>query len=210
MDRNRKGFVAGTILVSALLAVAGVLVFSQSGPQGIASAAQSPQWTQETGAGISVPACSSSSANATCNNGSPLVTINWGSSPHMTDAQDCFLSIGGSLIWSGFCNAGPYPWSGGSNNTTYSYLVTFWGWQGQQPYGQIGEESGPFTTPNCAPAQVCTPRSTRACTTGQGCPGTETCSSDGLSFGSCADNPGDNCPAAPKPDLIPQNLNISF
>lgn len=47
------------------------------------------------------------------------------------------------------------------------------------------------------PAQICSPGTTRSCSTAQSCPGTQTCSSDGQSWGSCADIPGDGCPILP-------------
>ena len=48
--------------------------------------------------------------------------------------------------------------------------------------------------------QVCTPNSTQACTTSQGCPGQKVCNSSGTGFGSCNDTPGDNCPSTGRCD----------
>jgi uncharacterized repeat protein (TIGR01451 family) len=46
----------------------------------------------------------------------------------------------------------------------------------------------------CQLSQICTPGTTRSCTTYESCPGTQTCNTYGTGWGTCIDTPNDGCP----------------
>jgi len=46
----------------------------------------------------------------------------------------------------------------------------------------------------CQFSQICTPGTTRSCTTYESCPGTQTCNTYGTGWNACVDTPNDNCP----------------
>src|SRR3989344_1449540 len=73
---NRKKFIAGVIVFCGITLAAGVLLFPNIPGALPARAGENPQWVQNTGAGISVPACASASLSMTCVGSQPQVTFN--------------------------------------------------------------------------------------------------------------------------------------
>jgi len=95
---------------------------------------QISQWTEDTGAGISVPACGSASKTVTCEGGAATINLNWettGGCDH--PGGDNWLQIleNGVLLPpdpsspfnAQFC-AGSKTLTGRSSNTTYTYIFS--------------------------------------------------------------------------------------
>lgn len=168
------------ILLAGIAIASGVFVFSGFSAAGQNSAAAPPpQWTQEAGSGIFVPACSSSSASATCSGGAPQVTLSWSPLDHLVYTVDVYqicawsdITISGGPSWSTQPCTGTVTWGGAANNTTYTYTIQNWTTTCLQQWPQGGSEfyscgggtphigndvmlgppsTGSFTTPNCAP-----------------------------------------------------------
>ncbi len=140
---TREKHIAKTVLFCGILIAAGVLMFP--GFFGFSSvvANQSPQWTQSTGAGISVPACSSASPTITCSGNQPLVTFNW-SNPNTGPGDTLYINYP-NVIWSGGPTNGvlTVPLGVLANNTSYTFR--------NQDYYTVYNDNTQFTTPNCAP-----------------------------------------------------------
>lgn len=95
-------------------------------PIGRASVSVGPSWTQETGAGLFVPACGSSGAGTSCQGGSPTVNFSWtidGPAPNNVSCSTAAIKVNGSTIASGLPCSGSYQWNSASPNTTYSYEI---------------------------------------------------------------------------------------
>ncbi|KKW02013.1 MAG: hypothetical protein UY36_C0013G0003 [Parcubacteria group bacterium GW2011_GWA1_49_11] len=143
------------IFIGGLLISAGILMSTNLTAAQSSTASQASQWTQNAGAGISVPACgSSSNLEPTCTGASPSVTISWTWTPNTAHPRECNLANVG-IYQSGVqiqgyqraCNDG-ITWTGGESNTPYTYNAYFIDVDGNPP---IETASGSFSTPNCAP-----------------------------------------------------------
>lgn len=126
---NRKLFLTGTILVCGLLVASAVLIFPDFHKNTVSGA--SLQWAEETGYGISVPACSSASAVTTCVSTDAQATIDWtfdnlGDGAHgVCDHVIAILSPGGFSSGSKGC-IDSHTFTGLTYATTYDYTVTFY------------------------------------------------------------------------------------
>lgn len=156
LRENRSVAAGAAIIFAGAVIAAGIFAFSFFSPKEAASVASEPQWTQETGAGISVPACGSSSNTfPTCSGGSPSLTISWTWTVNAAHPRECNLvNVGiyrGSTQVQGYggraCNDS-ITWTGGESGTVYSYNVYFLDLDGNPP---IETKSGTFTTPFCTP-----------------------------------------------------------
>ncbi|MFY9462425.1 MAG: hypothetical protein WAP51_04470 [Candidatus Sungiibacteriota bacterium] len=169
--QENKGVAAGAVIFFGIAIAAGVLLFPNILGIAPATASQNPQWTQNTGLGISAPACVSSSASVTCVGGQPSVTISW--SGVGARAGPCGTGI---IMYATFFTQVPAPWVGAgwgyenlyrscsgsatystgstagytavlANNTTYSYFPAVDNdWSHEFP-----ATIQSFTTPNCVP-----------------------------------------------------------
>src|SRR3989338_2746986 len=160
---NKKIAVPLLILFFGIL-VSGVLAFSGFSASEPIAGAESLPWTQDAGAGITVPACGSSSNLApTCAGSSPSVTISWSWTPNAAHPRECNLVNvgvykGGIQVqgYGGRACSDSVTWTGGESNTPYTYNVYFLDVDGNPP---IETASGSFSTPDCTPAPVCSPSS---------------------------------------------------
>ena len=132
----RKNLAPMAIALGGLLIAAGVFAFSGSNPENPVASRESPQWTQRTGAGLSVPACGSSSAGATCNNGAPVVDFIWTNTGDADESRICqsarigtwvagqdpgtAVRIGDNLPCSG-----SFTWTGAAAATNYNYVIRY-------------------------------------------------------------------------------------
>lgn len=117
---------SGLILGSGLIAAAGILALANTPGGSPIAAAEPPQWTQVTGAGVSVPACGSGSASVSCSGSSATVSFSWsaaGPAPNGASCSTAAIRVNGSTIASGLPCNGSYTWGGASPNTTYSYEI---------------------------------------------------------------------------------------
>lgn len=148
---SKKTIISAAIFFGGLLIASGVLMLVNFSATELSIASQSSEWTQNVGAGISAPACDSSSTSGTCSNGTALVTIDWSGSPHLQDLGEAFcrIIIDDSFITDVDCNPASYTWSS-TPNTSHTYQVQFIS-AGQD---LIGIEDGAFTAPNCACADT--------------------------------------------------------
>lgn len=161
---GKRFFIPVAILGAGLLIAAGVLAFSNFGDAAENALASLPQWTQQAGEGISVPACASANTVETCGDGAAVKTISW----HSDGPQDAgcgevtlrfylanvaFAQTGyydfpysGTLVLNAglFACNGSYTWTTASPNQTYVWEILRDSRGGATVY-----ERGTFTTPNC-------------------------------------------------------------
>ncbi|HUY62478.1 MAG TPA: CARDB domain-containing protein [Candidatus Paceibacterota bacterium] len=107
---------------------------TQFGSAIIAAATSTPasggtSWLTQVGSGIVAPACGSSSITSgpTCNNGSPVVSLQWTAAPGSacTTATPVSISMNGTVVaTSQHCN-GTYTWNGGSSGQSYTYSIFY-------------------------------------------------------------------------------------
>ncbi len=155
---SKKIIIPAVIIFSGLVIAFGVLTLANFSVVKLSVASNSLQWTQQTGAGISAPACGSASASSpTCFNGLPSVNFDWALdlTLHNVDWVQLSISEGPTLVFNsaicgtvdvpGSCaqTSGSYTWTGGKNNTAYTWTIA------TPQDGPIG--SGSFLTTNCAP-----------------------------------------------------------
>ena len=151
---SKKLIIPAVIFIGGLLISAGILISANLANAQPFATSQASQWTQNAGAGISVPACGSSSNLApTCAGASPSVTISWTWIPNAAHPRECNLvNVGvykGGVQVQGYqraCNDSII-WTGGESGTVYTYNVYFVDVDGNPP---IETASGSFTTPDCA------------------------------------------------------------
>lgn len=75
---SKKIIISAIIFSGGLLIAAGILALANFNGEIVSDIFQSSQWAQEAGAGLAVPACTSSSNDfPTCLNGKPKVTVDW-------------------------------------------------------------------------------------------------------------------------------------
>jgi len=125
-----------TIALGGILIAAGVFAFSDFNDENPIANSDAPQWTQNAGEGISVPACGSSNASApTCDGTLPSVTFDWNLDTAFA-IEDIQLIINGPSgeVFNKFicgdgtfgsCNKhiGSWPWTDGALDTNYSWLL---------------------------------------------------------------------------------------
>ena len=97
-------------------------------PLGRVSVSVTPQWSQETGSGLFVPACGSSGANTSCQGGTTIVNFNWTIDGPVPPApgftcNTAAIKVNGSTIASSLPCSGSYQWNGASPNTNYNYEI---------------------------------------------------------------------------------------
>ena|GEM_PF-3009311 len=140
---RRANLLAGIILAFGVIA-AGVLSFSGFSASEPIADVESLQWTQESGAGIAVPACGSTTACGapgqnvvctTCVGPAPSVEFTWTNSGN-TEGLTCLTTrigawVVGQLpstavrILDNLPCSGNAPWAGGANSTNYNYEVRY-------------------------------------------------------------------------------------
>lgn len=160
-----KYLFVGFIILSSVVLTGGFLFFPNLfSYESIAKT--SSVWTDQTGAGISVPACGSSTPLVTCSGGAPNVTFTWavaGPAPDTTVCSTASITAGPSggpqsVIATGQpCTGGPFSWSGATLfNTTYTYSINF------ENGGHV-ISSGSFPTPGYCTAPAPIPPPTVSC-----------------------------------------------
>ncbi|MCX6737789.1 MAG: hypothetical protein NTX26_03640 [Candidatus Parcubacteria bacterium] len=109
--------------------------------------------------------------------------LNW----TVTNATSC-TATSTDGVWSGSINPvnGSQSYIILSNPKTYNFILTC-------NNGSLTNSATASVVVNPI-AQLCSPYTTGACTTSEGCGGTKTCNSSGTIWGSCIDNPNDGCP----------------
>ncbi|MBI2635297.1 MAG: hypothetical protein HYW79_02015 [Parcubacteria group bacterium] len=156
---SKKIIISAAIILGGLFIAADVLVSANFSAVKLSAVPDSPQWTQETRAGVSVPACLSSSASSpTCVGETARATISWtnSNSNHAVNLDVCKNYWCDSIVYtpSGMYNSAGWDWftlpASGSvtldpldSNTTYIYAL-------RDGSSVISNRS--FITPNCAPA----------------------------------------------------------
>ena len=134
---KRAHLLAGIILVFGIIVAGGVLAFSGFSVSEPIAGVESPQWTQESGAGITVPACGSTTACGapgqnvvctTCSGNAPSVEFTWTNTGDTATLTCSTVRIGAWVT--GFpavrildnlpCN-GSATWTGAANPTNYNY-----------------------------------------------------------------------------------------
>ncbi|MDO8574956.1 MAG: hypothetical protein Q7R61_01635 [bacterium] len=74
---SKKIIIPAVIFFGGLLIASGILTLANFTVAQLSIASQLSQWTQETGAGISAPACTSAGTAITCVNSTPEITVAW-------------------------------------------------------------------------------------------------------------------------------------
>ncbi|KKU03878.1 MAG: hypothetical protein UX06_C0032G0018 [Candidatus Giovannonibacteria bacterium GW2011_GWA2_45_21] len=137
---NKKIAVPLLILFFGIL-VSGVLTFSGFSVSEPIADAESPQWTQESGAGITVPACGSTTACGapgqnvvctTCSGNAPSVEFTWTNTGDTATLTCSTVRIGAWVtgfpairILDNLPCSGNAPWTGAANTTNYNYEVRY-------------------------------------------------------------------------------------
>lgn len=148
----KKKFLAFFIFSGAVLTAASIFIYAGFYSGNVLVAAKTPQWAQETGDGISVPACMSSGPTATCNpNGSASISTAWTTGPLESGCEYTFINFSSSGGTSQHqsanlgCSNVSYTWSDAVSNLNYSWNVSYFG------TGLVyANFSGQVTTPSCA------------------------------------------------------------
>ena len=166
---SKKIIISAVIIFGGLFVAAGVLFLPSILDIAPLAAGQNPQWTQQTGAGLSAPACSASANFNTCANGYPVIQIStdpctehqppttevaiWVSGIQMDISQGYVLvssTCNQTVEWSAAVprvinssgNPSPQP-----PQANHSYA-----WDTAAPsQHNVPFSTGNFTTPNCAP-----------------------------------------------------------
>lgn len=111
------------------------------------SASGSIIWTDKTGDGLSVPACSSAGVGgSTCSAGNPYVTLNYSYGGQHGECNYVNISVAGGPSATNLPCDGSYTINGLANRTSYSYSID-WVNSGT---GVIDSSSGSLDTPYCA------------------------------------------------------------
>ena len=138
---KRAHLLACLILVFGVIAAGGVLTLSGFSTHEPIAGAESPQWTQDAGEGITVPACGSTTACGapgqnvvctTCSGNAPSVEFTWTNTGDTATLTCSTVRIGAWVASSPAvrildnlpCN-GSAPWTGASNATSYNYEVRY-------------------------------------------------------------------------------------
>src|SRR3989344_5909566 len=165
---SKKIIIPAVISIGGLLISAGVLISANLANAQSFTASQASQWTQNAGAGVSVPACSASGISTTCSNNAPVITVTgdcdhlttqeaivWPSGEVMNTSQGyVFVIVGGGCGSVGEWSAAvPRVIVGSGSSDPISPLSNkTYAWDVAAPSGHNAPfSSGTFTTPNCAP-----------------------------------------------------------
>ena len=120
MSKRRHPLSTAEVILLGVAIAAGLLGLGRAAAPGVAEATLPPRWTEPVGAAISVPACASSGTSVTCQNGRPLVTLNW----QLDNSHGCEngaeVSITNGPTWTNQPPSGSLQWSGADSNKTYS------------------------------------------------------------------------------------------
>lgn len=123
---------ASIIITSAFVIAFAFLMFSKADDVKSVAALESPQWTQDAGTGITVPACGSSSASVTCSGDEPSVNFTWASSGDTAKVQcetaRIETTIAGNpavVILDDLPCSGSATWTDGASGTSYNYEVRY-------------------------------------------------------------------------------------
>jgi hypothetical protein len=145
--------IASLVLFSGLLIAGGVLVFANFNKGGeLAVKAQTSQWTEQAGLGISVPACGSANVQTTCTGSSPTAMISWAYSHGCNDAWMVVHGPGYYYSAPGLPCTADYTIGGFQPNTTYTYDISWWALNPEYSGSyQIDKVVGTFTTLACTP-----------------------------------------------------------
>ena len=168
---SKKLIIPAVIFIGGLLISAGILISTNLANAQPFATSQTSQWTQNAGAGISVPACSASGISTTCSNNAPVITVTgdcdhlttqeavvWPSGEVMNTSQGyVFVIVGGGCGSTGEWSAAvPRVIVGSGNPDPVPPLSKkTYAWDVAAPSGHNAPfSSGTFTTPNCAPPPV--------------------------------------------------------
>ncbi|MDO8589756.1 MAG: CARDB domain-containing protein [bacterium] len=159
---SKKKILPVAILLGGLLIALGVFISANF------ASAQSynvSQWTEETGAGISTPACSSAAPSVTCVGNKPKVTLSWAYDTRIPSKHGECVKAAYS-IWSPGIDDTLIEWGDNknctdekslvnlANNTPYSYKIY---WVTVTDIVTSDELVRSFTTPNCTVDPPATP-----------------------------------------------------
>ena len=134
------------------LVLTGLVCLGISGPATGRTIAASPtQWVQAEGEAVLVPACGSSGASVTCQNGRPRVTITWQLEGNHGCERGAEISVTNGPSWSNQPPSGSLEWSGANSNQSYGYQVSYFAdFNPRTPCG-TSNTGGTFVTPACTP-----------------------------------------------------------
>lgn len=180
-SENRRIVLAS---VFVFLVVAGVLWSAGFGfRDSMSSVASDVSWTENAGAGVMVPACSSASPGMTCSGGQPLVTFTW--ADLNTGPGDTLYINYPDVIWSGHPTNGSLTVPPGvlaNNTSSYTYR--------NQDFTTVYNDNTPFTTPNCAPLTASCSVSQTSANIGQNVTWSATASGGVLPASECTNSTG--------------------
>ena len=169
-EMKSRWLAASAIFATGAAIATAIFIFENLWLPAPALAANGPEWTQNAGAGLLVPACSASAATNTCAGGAPVITATWDScdptgaplhpanstwsvfvSGVVGDTSQGYVSVTGcgGAEWSaavpqivyGSGNPNPVP---PLSSHAYAYWIT----NVNEPTG-VPDAQGTFTTPGC-------------------------------------------------------------
>src|SRR3989338_8260351 len=156
-----------TIALGGILIAAGVFVFSDINNENPFASSDSQQWTQKAGAGISVPACGSSSASApTCDGALPSVTFDWNlDTAYLIEDIQLIINGPSGAVFNQFicgdggdgrCNQhiGSWSWTGGGLDNDYSWFLYDHHTISADPLINSGTFRTPVTCPSSNPPPI--------------------------------------------------------
>ncbi|MBI2446393.1 MAG: hypothetical protein HYV51_01050 [Parcubacteria group bacterium] len=164
---SRKIIIPAVIFFGGLAVASSVFILANFTDAKLFTASQVSKWTQNTGEGISIPACSATGISTTCSNGAPVITVTgdcghlttqeavvWPSGEVMNTSQGyVFVIVGGGCGSVGEWSASvPRVIVGsGSPDPVPPLPGKTYAWDVAAPSGHNAPfSSGAFTTPNCS------------------------------------------------------------
>ena len=154
--KKNRNYIAGVVICVGILISIAIFSFPSLGRVPSSIAMNNIKWSEATGLGISVPACSSVTG-PTCVGPTPSVTLRFIS--HADSSFICenryltmtIYDLLGSPVDSnsGYGCWATWIWNGGVSNTDYTYTMVLQ--DGAAGYTTIQTENGSFPTPNCVP-----------------------------------------------------------
>ena len=167
MSKRRHPLSTAEVILLGVAIAAGLLGLGRAAAPGVAEATLPPRWTEPVGAAISVPACASSGTSVTCQNGRPLVTLNWQLDNSHGCERGAEVSITNGPTWTNQPPSGSLEWSGANSNQSYGYQVSYFAdFNPRVSCGSSGT-GGTFVTPACVPLSASCSVSPASAATGQ-------------------------------------------
>ncbi len=168
---SKKIIIPAIIFFGGLLIASGIFLFLNSKDSVKAFTSQTMKWAEETGSGISVPACGSSSVSSIiCQSGAPSVPFTWENTFRIQNSTEgdyecnsvvIYNTANGQIIGDRLPCSGSYTWYPATNSATINYEIRHREYQsyssscGGWCFGtySIGSghlvASGTFITPSC-------------------------------------------------------------